>query len=73
MAREVPAILLSGDTSFAVQAALRALDGCAQLTKPVDADSLIALIGRMLEESPASWPRSGRAAGGARLPREPVD
>ena len=54
MAREVPAILLSGDTSFAVQAALRALDGCAQLTKPVDADSLIALIGRMLEESPAS-------------------
>lgn len=50
--RTVPAIVVSGDTSSALQQALRGIDGCHVLSKPVNADELIELVGRLVA-SPA--------------------
>jgi two-component system CheB/CheR fusion protein len=42
--RALPAILFTGDTSPAVDAALRTIDNCERLAKPVKADRLLRLV-----------------------------
>jgi PAS domain S-box-containing protein len=51
--REIPAILVSGDTSSAIASRLEAVTRCHLLSKPVDADELMSLVERLLRE----WPR----------------
>lgn len=47
-ASNVPAILVSGDTSSALLDAIEAVDGCHVLSKPVDTDELLELTTRLL-------------------------
>lgn len=49
--RDLPAILISGDTSDAVQAATESLANCHLLTKPADTDELIELVEQLLSSA----------------------
>ncbi len=46
--REVPAILMSGDTSGRVRAETASLANCVLMTKPTDTDELIETAERLL-------------------------
>jgi PAS domain S-box-containing protein len=50
----LPAILVTGDISHAVRAALDTIDNCEGLAKPVDADRLLELVTRLLRHSDRS-------------------
>jgi CheY-like chemotaxis protein len=47
--REVPAILLTGVMSLPIAGAVDRLPRCQRLSKPIDADILLALMERLLE------------------------
>jgi hypothetical protein len=47
---DVPAILVSGDTSSAIVASTRGIEYCHLLSKPVDADDLLELTTSLLHE-----------------------
>jgi PAS domain S-box-containing protein len=46
----LPVIVMSGDTSTEARTALREVGHCERLDKPVDADELLELMNRVLEE-----------------------
>lgn len=46
---QVPAILLTADTSRAIGAAVERVDRCRRLCKPIDADKLLALMEQLLD------------------------
>jgi DNA-binding NtrC family response regulator len=55
VAFEVPAILISGDTSQAMLETPKAMKRCHLLSKPVEADQLLTLVARLIDA-----PDSGR-------------
>jgi CheY-like chemotaxis protein len=57
-ALEVPAILISGDTSQAMLETPKAMKRCHLLSKPVEADQLLTLVARLIDA-----PDSGRGGG----------
>lgn len=71
LARPLPVIVLSGDTSAGALQAI-ALQDCVHLSKPVKADELGQAIQRLLAARPEAFPAPALALSGSSLASKPV-